>query len=337
MSPMPSICIIGAGATGLLLLLLLQEANIDPTRITIIDPYFDGGDLARLWTNVISNTPWSKTISSLQTFCPSLKIESTNALEKNTPLVEIAHFLRKAAAPILRRVTQIIGLVTSTNYDTSSRLWTITIHGQSKPILSDQCIFAQGAVPRTMNLPIPSIPLEVALDSRLTSYVKPGDKVIVFGTMHSGTLIIQNLASLSARVTAFYHSPQPFYWARDGAYKGIKADAADIADAIVAGKIPVTLVHIQNTEEVIRASRDADWVIYAMGFVPRDTIHVTVDGISRSSLAYDGQTGRFTEAPAWGFGIAYPSRAPDGVHWDVSVASFIEHMNSQISNIVNTG
>jgi hypothetical protein len=34
---------------------------------------------------------------------------------------------------------------------------------------------------------------------------------------------------------------------------------------------------------------------------------------------------------AWGFGIAYPSQAPDGIHFDVGVASFIEHISNNIN------
>jgi hypothetical protein len=37
----------------------------------------------------------------------------------------------------------------------------------------------------------------------------------------------------------------------------------------------------------------------------------------------------------WGFGIAYPSQAPDGIHWDVGVSSFLEHIHGQTSSIVS--
>jgi len=325
-----SICIIGAGATGLLLLLLLQEASVDLSTVTIIDPYFDGGDLARKWTTVVSNTPWSKAIDSLKAACPSLTLPESH--DRTTPLIEIAHLIRGLAAPLLKKTRQIQGRALGSNYDSQAKIWTTMVNGES--VSTSRLILAQGSEPKFMDLPIPSIPLEIALDqSRLKHYVKPGDKIITFGTMHSGTLIINNLVALGTQVTAYYNSPEPFYWARDGAYDGIKADAADIADKIVKGEIAVTLVPTKDTAKVIRTSHDAVWVVYAMGFVQRD-ISISVDGVACSAKEYDGSSGRLSNVPAWGFGIAYPNRAPDGINWDVGVASFLEHMKGQISSIM---
>ena len=329
---MTDICIIGAGVTGLLLLLLLQDAQVDLSRIVIIDPQFDGGDLARKWTGVISNTPWSKTMDSLKAFCPSLNLQPKEQ-DSTTPLIDIAHLLRGLAKPALKQVRQIQGRALQSDYNSDTQIWTTTVsHGD--PVQSAKLILAQGSDPKTMDLPIPSIPLEIALDeSRLRYYVKPGEKAVVFGTMHSGTLVINNLVALGAQVTACYKKEQPFYWARDNVYDGIKADAADIADKIVSGDIKITLVPTADTAKVIRASYDADWVIYAMGFTPRG-VSLSINGLECSAKEYGGDTGRLTNAPAWGYGIAYPNRAPDGVHWDVSVASFLEHMQRQIPSIV---
>jgi hypothetical protein len=135
-------------------------------------------------------------------------------------------------------------------------------------------------------------------------------------------------------VIGLYNTPQPFTWDRDGAYDGIKRDAADVADAIVSGQLPVQLVPTQDTAAVIRASATADWVVYAMGFQPR-RIPLKVDGIDQDSTLYDGTTGALLSAPAaWGFGVAYPNRAPDGVHWDVSVAAFLAHMKRQVPSLL---
>jgi hypothetical protein len=205
---------------------------------------------------------------------------------------------------------------------------------QQHSIQTSKLILAQGSEPKKMNLPIPAIPLEIALDiDRVKHYIRKGDKVLVFGTMHSGTLVIQNGTSLGAHVTAYYNTEKPFYWARDGAYDGIKADAAEIADKIVAGITPVTLVSTRDIAQVIRTSQGAQWTVFAMGFQPRP-INITVDGKSSSHTEYDGQTGRLNVPAAWGFGVAYPNRAPDGVHWDVSVASFLEHIKLRIPNLL---
>ena len=333
-----NICIVGAGVTGLSLLLLLQESGTDLSKVIIIDPHFDGGDLARKWTAVQSNTPWSKTLGAIRTTCPSLKLPDFPDTNASSKLVEIAALLRNLTAPALKKVQQIQGTAVKMNYSTEAKRWTITAiaAGKSIDITSKKLILAQGSEPKMMDLSIPSIPLEIALDSsRLQHYVEPGQRVIVFGTMHSGTLVIRNLVAHGLRVVAYYNTPQPFFWDRDGHYDGIKREAADIADDIVAGKTPVELVPIQETSKVIRTSHSADWVVYAMGFHTRDTIRLSVDEIYRSILLYDGKTGALNDVPAaWGFGTAYPNAAPDGIHWDVSVAAFLQHMVLQIGAIL---
>jgi hypothetical protein len=111
-----------------------------------------------------------------------------------------------------------------------------------------------------------------------------------------------------------------------------------VADAIRAGQYSpaqLTLSNVSDTATLVRGSIAADWVVYAMGFHPRETIALTVDGQPVSSTAYDGETGALKGAPAaWGFGVAYPNRAPDGIHWDVSVAAFLAHMRKQLPNII---
>ena len=335
---MKDVCIIGAGATGLSMLLLLQESGADMAKVCIVDPYFDGGDLARKWTAVQSNTPWSKTIHALTTTCPSLKIDSPIEPANTTALVEIAHLLRNLTKSL--HVKRIQGIATRADYDTATQSWTVVteMSGKEEKIVCKKLVLAPGSEPNHMDISIPSIPLEIAIDaSRLSSLVKKGDKALVFGTMHSGTLVIRNLVQAGVGVTAYYNSPEPFYWDRDGVYDGIKKEAADIADDIVAGKIPVELVSVNDTSKVIRTSHSADWVVYAMGFRPRSTIQLSVDRVVKSSHSYDGKNGKLNEVPAaWGFGVAYPNLAPDGVHWDVSVAAFLEHIKLQISDLLSS-
>jgi hypothetical protein len=334
---MKSICIIGAGISGLITLLLLNEAGANLSAITIVDPFFDGGDLARKWTSVLSNTPWSKTLAAITKYCPSLAVRSSNDPSAGTALVEIAHFIRSACTPLLEKVTCVQGLALNSNYSTETNEWStrVTTHGNEVILRSHKLILAPGGEPKTLNLAIPSIPLEIALDPlRLKHYIQPSNTVLVFGTMHSGTIAIRNLASLGAKVRAFYRSPKPFYWDRDGDYDGIKGEAAEIADKIVAGTIPATLISTSDTTDVIRFSRDATWAVYAIGFLPR-TIQLSINGQEHSSSHYTYNTGALTAPSAWGFGLAYPNRAPDGVHWDVGVAPFFEHINLQISTILS--
>jgi hypothetical protein len=216
-------------------------------------------------------------------------------------------------------------------------VWTVQVRvgNELRTALCEKIVLTQGSQPITYDLPIPSIPLEIAMDvGRLKHYVKAGEKVLVFGTKHSGTLAIKSACDLSANVTAIYRSEKPFYYDRDGVYDGIKAEATVIADAVLEGKLPVTLVQTSNIEALVRATSTADWVVYAMGFRPRQDIQLFVDGQQKSTTAYNHSTGKLLEVSnAWGFGIAYPKRAPDGIHFDVSVAAFLEHMKEQAASI----
>jgi hypothetical protein len=175
----------------------------------------------------------------------------------------------------------------------------------------------------------------------LKEVVQTGHKVLVFGTMHSGTLVIRNLIEgCGANVMALHAggAAGPFTWDRDGAYDGLKGEAAEIADRIVAGEWTGRLeIAASSTEldKVLRFSRGATAVVYAMGFRPREGIVLSVDGAGRGGVAYDGVTGAIKDVPAaWGFGVAYPNQAPDGVHWDVSVAAFLAHIKRQLPAIL---
>lgn len=348
-------CIIGAGATGLSLLLLLQDAGYPLERVCIVDPYFDGGDLTRRWTSVLSNTPWSKTLVALAECAPSIPLPQQPNPDASCPLSELGGMLRTlAAGGAFRRVGIFQGLATQAEFTDTTGLWSVLVEGgpgshgsPQQPLEAKVLVLATGSDPRSLGLPLPSIPLEIALDAqRLRHYVKPGQRVLQFGTMHSGCLVLRNLIQdcSAGFVSAVYKGGAPFVWDRDGAYDGIKREAADIADSVIKGreggggsseysKGRLELVPLEDTSGVIRASLRADWVVYATGFQRRRGPSLLRNGTAVKSDEYDGATGALLpqQSPfAWGFGIAYPNRAPDGVHWDVSVAAFLLHMKRNL-------
>lgn len=326
-------CIVGAGVTGLLLLLLLAERGTPLENIVVIDPFFDGGDLNRKWGHVISNTPWSKTYESVKTAFPSRTMPSwasENPPDQTTPLSQIARLIRELAKPLL--INTIYGTVRKASH---SEKWCVEVLREFAIVTveSSSIYFTVGSEQKSLDLSIPSIPLEIALDtSRLQQYLLPTDRVILFGTAHSGALILKNLAELGVNTTAVYRTPKPFLFARDGEYDGIKADAATYADDIIEGKYPtLKLVPATQISTVIRETRSANWLICAIGFEPRCSIEVSVGGSRVSTVSYISTSGKIIDCPnAWGFGIAYPSQAPDGIHFDVGVASFIEHIAANL-------
>lgn len=338
------LCVIGAGVSGLILILLLAETSIPLNNICVIDPYFDGGDLLRKWPSVISNTPWSSTLNNLQKYCPSAKIPNwalNLPLDKPTPLHTIIKLIRECAKPVLDKVQRIHGTAISANWSTNKSLWSVCIKREQVIDTIDVkgLILSYGAEPKELDISIPSIPLDVALDiNKLKNYIEPTNKVLVFGSRHSGVHILKNLVDCSANsIIGLYKGDKPFLFARDGIYDGIKMDAATIADEILMDKYPsIKMLSLSNLSTMLRETRSADWVIYAIGFEPRHKIILTIDENKRvANLEYD-KTGKLLQySCAWGFGFAYPSQAPDEIHWDVGVSSFLEHIHRQIPSILS--
>lgn len=330
---MKQLTIIGSGTASLLVLICLKNNKINPKQITIIDPYFDGGDLKRKWYSVRSNTVWKQILDSVP---PSEFSDKYKNLNPETPceLHLIIEYLMEQVKPFLNQCILRTGTVTSINKETKeNKQWSITMSSSLIPIISDVLILTQGAEPKTMDLSIPSIPLEIALDSQLIKrYISQDDHVIVFGTAHSGTLVLLNLAQNNIQTSAFYKSNtnKPFLFARDGEYVGIKQDSAIIADDITNGKYPsIQLYSLNDVSSLIHVSKLATKVVYAIGFQARNIM------ANINLNEYNGNSGRIKETDtAWGFGSAYPSLAEDGIHWDIGVPSFMEHIQKQIPDIV---
>ncbi len=324
---MKRIAIIGSGAAGLLVLYNLEKAGIDPKWVTVVDSTHIGGDLMKKWLHVRSNTTWRQIFEAI----PSRNSFATpwGQLPPEQPceLRYIISYLQACTKDYMSKTLLRTDTVVSALQENG--LWMLQFKYSKQPVAYDVVFFCFGSEPKSLDLPFPSIPLEIALDPRrLSEYVKEGQHILVFGTAHSGPLVVKNLCDLNVTVTNFYATEKPFYFARDGEYDGVKQDAAILADDILAGRIScVTLESVHDMSAIIRASKSADACIYACGFESR----CFQDHLRR----YDGQTGKIEGVSnAWGFGIAYPNKAPDGIHWDVSVPAFQAHIEKQMPEIL---
>lgn len=328
--------IVGAGGAGLLaLLLLLQSQHCKASEIVLIDPYHDGGDLQRKWWHVTSNTTWGQMLSIMEALgsTPETLPEQWKTLDPNSP-TQLQHYIQ-----LLRWLTKSKAQECELIYGTCSnveenpqgvRLSIETPTGTCETIEAKTCLLCTGAEPKRDSYPIPILPLEVALNRELMrGYITPSTKVLLIGTAHSGTLVMKNLKDLNVEHAVFYRGSTPFSFARDGHYDGIKQESEAIADAVLNGQYTCThLFPLTNTAQLLRWSRKADWIVYAIGFERRPI---------KSINHYDGKTGKchgFTRV--WGFGIGYPNQAPDGQHWDVSLPSFFAHIRQQVPQIVES-
>ena len=312
------IAIVGYGITGMIVLAILQD-KLPNVRVAIIDPYFDGGALIREYGNVISNTPFNKAINALKLIDPSYEVSSNYDVNKTTPLYVLVHLLKDFITMDYSRYETKVKSINNT----------FITNEDGTQLQAKLIILCQGSNPKTLQIDIPSIPLHIALNKDLLQrYIRPSDKVIVFGTAHSGTLVLENLESLNVSTTAIYNKEKPFYFAKNGDYDGIKEDAERIAEDIMNKKYKnITLLNTKYVDKIIKATKKASYVIYAIGFEAR-----TIEIENIDSTKYDAKSGKISDN-IWGFGIAYPSSAPDNIHYDVGVYSFVEHILNQIENM----
>ena len=326
------------------MLFIAYLASVAPQflqQTIVIDPYFDNGALQRSWPRVRSNTTWKQFIDSLRRFRATAgyaeQIAEAHPSDQPTYLHVLAKSLREAISPYLRKIHIVKGHVCQLNNETSF----VSINfkksnGTEHTIQAEKVIFSPGSTPKSMSHSLPTIPLHVALDNRqLGDYVSAGENVALFGLAHSGVLILKNLAEQGCMISGIYNTEKPFLFARDGDYDGIKQDAAQIADDVLAGSLPnVQLVSWNSHEDVQDALLRADWVVYSVGFENSSSVIIN----NESARKYDPKTGLI--APnIYGFGIAYPSFSEiDGrKFWDVSIPSFTEHiLNTNILSTVSS-
>jgi hypothetical protein len=322
---MYDITLIGYGIAHMSLLLALSDR---PLKVCVVDPFFDGGDLRRRWATVQSNTTWQQFLDAVEPFVSKVKYVALLSLhdpDKTTQLGELVGQYAAVVASATQHFIKVFGSVAQADWTADH--WTLTLsNGQT--IKSKVISYSPGAEPRQLNFQCPVLTLETALSDRISAIIRPHDHVVVFGLSHSGTLAAAAALRLGAKVSAVYQGAEPFQFARDGHYNGIKQESAAIADNILTSGT-VDLINADDHFKVCNAIISATWVIYAVGFEPRKTVKFTVDGLA-AEPTYNPATGRLgglKEAVAYGFGIAWPnSNEVDGkTYYDVSLAAFLKH------------
>jgi hypothetical protein len=284
-----------------------------------------GGSLATLYGSVLSNTPWCKTRKALEFYTPHntkalQEGDATYQLTQCMPVRDIAKYCLMTAKSAIQSVDTYVTHIQSVE-QTESGLWSLShIFGK----ISSKILFlTHGVQPKTLDLPYPIIPLPVALDKeQLNHHVNPTDSVTVFGTSHSGTLILHHLSTLGIPTTAIYKTDMPFRFARDGHFDGVKEATETIADSILRGEhTALTLLPWSDTLAVHKTLCKTTKCIYSIGFQP-----TILQGVSNK---YDPTTAAIQSMPnAYGFGVAYPEvcTIQGKQYTSVSVLSFQEQI-----------
>jgi hypothetical protein len=317
-----------------------------PERLRDIHVFDDGcigGDLAKLYGCVSANLTRTEIEQALR-MVPRWRevalpiLEAASAADACPRLSDVCRQLTSLVRPLIEQVQFHTTCIIRAKQELDG--WTLVGNNGSLHRVG-RVILCTGAIPRKLDLPRPAIPLEVALcRDALAKFVGPNDSVAVFGTSHSGTLVLRNLQQVGCRrITAFYRGEVPFRWKRNHDSEGLKQESAAIADEIVArawGDATPTLVRMDDTATLVRQVMNCDYIVYAIGFEPRLPELVGIGGQILSDVRHNPATAEI--APAmWGFGIGFPSlyeKPLGGLAPDVGFGGFIGHILSRIETIL---
>jgi hypothetical protein len=329
--------IVGCGTSGILVILELIRQGISPKQIVVIDPYFDGGSLLRKWGSIQSNTRWDQIRDCMIHYSSANEpIEALNqkyTAEQTVLLSDLGWLLHQAILPYLSHIQTHIECCTTVFYENSKPV--LQIEDQS--ILCDLVFFCQGGKQKTVDCGKPTIPIEIALDPVLLKrYIKPGQIVSVFGTAHSGTLVMKHLLECGANVIGFHKSSSPFLFARDGHYDGIKQESEEIADRILAKKYEnIQLFSTQNLKNIIQSVSKSAWIVSCSGFDISPIQLKDENGSLVDSSKYSPQTGQIYKS-IYGFGLAYPgvTEMNTKIYKDISIPSFVQQIQRCLPEIL---
>lgn len=301
--------IVGFGPAGIFVLSLLPHDVVSETLI--IDPTFLGGDLATEYGCVCANITKADIVNTFRKIPRWSTLPYTflaNYADTDCPkLADVCAQMRECVKQDVQKAHSYTGIMTEMrpfnggwNLYSGQTMWE-----------AQKVIVCTGARPKVLDLPVPHIPLPIALcKPRIEGLISPATRlttrIVVFGTAHSGTLVLKNLKELGCtNVTAVYKGATPFSYARDGKPRGIKQESATIADEIMNntwGEYTPTFLSYEDCSAVFRAIHSADFVVYSLGFEPRYP-HCTL-----TEFVHNPHTGELEGLPnVWGFGIAFPT------------------------------
>ncbi|STX28085.1 pyridine nucleotide-disulphide oxidoreductase [Legionella beliardensis] len=328
--------VIGAGPAGIAAVGKLIDSSVKPKDILWLDPYFNVGDLGRLWPNVSSNTVVSK-------FTDFLYASPAFNYEANARQFTI-HTLPSHQTCLLKEIVEPLQWITNElrtkvrskettvqHLNMTNKKWVLS--QDSQHYTANQVILATGSVPSTLTYPdVTSLPFDIAIDKqRLAQVINLNETYGVFGSSHSAFIIIRNLVELGAKkVINFYRSPCRYAidmgdWTLFD-NTGLKGDTATWVRDHIDGTLPKNLIRVNLLEQDIHQPLAlCDQVIYAVGFERRNSI--TIENFKH--MSYDTHTGII--APGlFGLGIAYPELKADPfgiVESQVGLWKFMRYLN----------
>ena len=315
------LAIVGLGPAGIFTLASLPEDMLPETLI--LERSCIGGDLSSQYGSVIANITKGNFMTIFK-MIPKWANQSFGELdayqENDAPkLADICKILRRLAKPDIQKAH--LHTTALSNLVQAADGWNLVTPKETYQ--AKQVILCLGATPKTMDLPLPSIPLPIALSQdQLSHVVAPTDIIVVFGTSHSGTLILNNLKHLGCQnVYAVYRGKTPVQ-------EGLKLAAAAIAHEIQNnqwGDLTPTFINYDDFSKIYRVLSKANAVIYAIGFEPRTFTYTNKDG---TCVPLTNET-----SGVYGFGIGRPrpSVGTDGIGFE----EFIKAIQAELPGILS--
>lgn len=315
--------IIGFGISGQLLLLELLKANISPKDIIICDQTFLGGDLALKYGSVMSNTPWWKTKKALEVYATTNDLPQI-PIDQCTPVGTIARACLNIALKAAIKTEKITTTVNSLEQIDSE--WTIQ---HSFGYFKAKTVFLTiGGTENQLDLSIPQIPLSVAMDKEQLKHHLSSDTIAVFGTSHSGTIVLDNLQALSTLTYGIYKRATPFQFEPE-TYDGLKENSSTIANAILNNEYSnITLIPWNTPLELHKALQRSTKAVIATGFNSKLLDYKYLD--------YNPETAALNFSRLYGFGLAYPgvTAIDKNIYKDNSVLSYQAQIQKCLPNIL---
>jgi hypothetical protein len=327
--------VIGAGPAGIAAVGRLLDQGVPPDKIAWLDPAFTVGDLGGKWRSVSSNTIAGTFLSFLN---GSAAFRYPDA--PPSPLAEVDPQETCALGLVADPLAWVTGhlrervhtfCTTATSLSLHRRQWQIATQGPE--LASDNVILAVGAVPKSLDYPIPEIAVEVALDpEKLASEPLEGATVAVFGSSHSSMIVLPHLLDRPVeRVINFYRSPLKYAIYLDDWIlfddTGLKGRAAQWARDNIDGVCPERLERCWvSGPDFTDKLAACDRVVYTVGFEPRKLPETPQWG----PLQYNRMNGII--APGlFGLGIAFPEYAEDPYgygQYRVGLKKFMDYLDS---------
>ena len=199
------IAIIGFGVSGIFTLAHIPTERL--SEVIVFESSCMAGDLCALYAGVTANI----TKSDILTFFRRIPRWSKNTfplldIYEDSECPKLGDVCKQMLACIRNDLRMIqLRIATVSSIQKIEDGW--NIHTNIGSFQSARVILCIGGQGKMLDLPCPSIPLHIGLSKPALSHlVSPSDTVVVFGTSHSGTLVMKNLKENKVHsITGIYH------------------------------------------------------------------------------------------------------------------------------------